>query len=227
MCCVLWHLSTVDRDSVSFITHRPLVHHNINTTWWRLHTQYTGLTPNTSLSPLVCCGHSVCVNLSMASVVLYGAAGQQHSHSSSRGLLLLKEPLCPWKSGMPVQLHVFGKHWAKSQRNHRAVEYHTSLAPSPSPCSRGTVEVTNGIYSNYSIPGDINFCNIIQCFLLWILDFRARVQQASVTQFTIFKMRSHLSIRTWVLQAVQHSAHMTYTARHNAQGPTAPCLPLD
>ena len=51
-----------------------------------------------------------CLNLSVGPIVQYAAAGQQCSHSSSRGLLLLKEPLCPRKAGMPVQLHVFGKH---------------------------------------------------------------------------------------------------------------------
>lgn len=59
---------------------------------------------------------SMCVNLSVGPRV-------QCSHSSSRGLPLLKELLCPHSAGMPDQLHVFGKLWAKSQRNHWAVEY--------------------------------------------------------------------------------------------------------
>lgn len=77
-----------------------------------------------------------CLNLSVGPIVQYAAAGQQCSHSSSRGLLLLKEPLCPRKAGMPVQLHVFGKHWAKSQRNHWAMEYHIPSHPLPLVCSR-------------------------------------------------------------------------------------------
>lgn len=50
--------------------------------------------------------------------------GRRRSHSSRGGLLLLKEPLCTHKAGMPLQLRAFGKHWAKSQRNHWAMEYH-------------------------------------------------------------------------------------------------------
>lgn len=86
-------------------THQNLNHHaasNIHCLIKAHLAPYDGLTlipTHTWPCPLWCVAVMscvcVCVNLTVGPVVQYAAAGQQCSHSSSRGLLLLKEYLCP------------------------------------------------------------------------------------------------------------------------------------